>query len=354
MEKGHLIGIDLFAGAGGMSLGAVQAGIKVEYAIEKDLYAAETYRRNHKETIVINDDICNIQELSLGKRKYPIIVFGGPPCQGFSTSNRRTKNRDNKQNWLYKEFIRLTGSIKPDWVVLENVTGLLEMDKGYFIKAILMDLSDLGYECTYMTLLAADFGVPQKRSRLFIIGSRQGKKVKVAGTENSQPITVEEAISDLPVLANGAKIDVLPYSCPAGNAYAERLRKHLKVCSGNLVSNNADYVIERYKHIRQGENWEAIPKELMMNYMDRTRCHTGVYYRLRKDQPSIVIGNYRKNMLIHPEQDRGLSVREAARIQSFPDWYRFMGSIGFQQQQVGNAVPPLLAKAVFERIIQEI
>lgn len=352
MEKKHFVGIDLFSGAGGMSLGASEAGIEVKYAIEKDKYAAETYQRNHKGTVVINDDICNVYDLSLEKG-HPIVVFGGPPCQGFSISNRRTNNRENQQNWLYKEFLRIVRSIKPDWVVFENVTGLLEMEKGFFFQSILTDFNDSGYECSYMTLLATDFGIPQKRSRLFVIGSRKGKKINVERPEKSQHVTVKEAISDLPLLENGAREDILPYACQAKSEYAERMRTNLKVCSGHLVSKNADYVIERYKCIRPGENWEAIPAELMQNYIDRTRCHTGIYYRLQKDMPSIVIGNYRKNMLIHPDQDRGLSVREAARIQSFPDWYQFMGSIGFQQQQVGNAVPPLLAKAVFERIVQE-
>lgn len=352
MKKKHLVGIDLFSGAGGMSLGASEAGIEVKYAIERDKYAAETYQYNHKDTVVINDDIRNIYDLSLG-RDCPIIVFGGPPCQGFSISNRRTNNRENQQNWLYKEFLRVVHGIRPDWIVFENVTGLLEMEKGLFFQTILSDFFNLDYECTYMTLFANDFGVPQKRGRVFVIGSRKGKKINVVKPEKIQPVTVGEAISDLPVLENGASVDVLSYACPAESEYAESMRKSMRVCSGHLVSKNADYVIERYKYIRPGENWQAIPAELMQNYIDRKRCHTGIYYRLQKDMPSIVIGNYRKNMLIHPEQDRGLSVREAARIQSFPDWYRFKGSIGFQQQQVGNAVPPLLAKAVFEKIVQE-
>lgn len=120
----------------------------------------------------------------------------------------------------------------------------------------------------------------------------------------------------------------------------------------NYVSRNADYVIERYSYIKQGENWRAIPDELMRNYADKSNCHSGIYKRLVADKPSIVISNYRKNMLIHPYQDRGLSVREAARLQSFPDHFIFKGSLMHIQQQIGNAVPPLLAKAVFDKILE--
>ena len=112
-------------------------------------------------------------------------------------------------------------------------------------------------------------------------------------------------------------------------------------------------ILERYKYIPQGGNWENIPNRLMKNYADKSRCHTGIYRRLKEDEPSVVIGNYRKNMLIHPTEDRGLSVREAARLQSFPDWFKFKGTIGSQQQQVGNAVPPLLAKAVFTSLMSQ-
>jgi DNA (cytosine-5)-methyltransferase 1 len=115
---------------------------------------------------------------------------------------------------------------------------------------------------------------------------------------------------------------------------------------GNLVTGSAEKILERYEHIRAGQNWEAIPEDLMDNYEDTSRCHTGIYHRLEWNEPAKVIGNFRKNMLIHPRQHRGLSVREAARLQSFPDHYIFLGSIGFQQQQVADAVPPLLAEAV--------
>ena len=164
-------------------------------------------------------------------------------------------------------------------------------------------------------------------------------------------VTVREALSDLPSLSNGASTNWMPYKCNAESDYARLLRGNLKRAPNHLVTRNNIDVIERYKHIPQGGNWEDIPIELMTNYNDTSKCHTKIYHRLEIDAPSVIIGNYRKNMLIHPFEDRGLSVREAARLQSFNDNYRFLGSIGFQQQQVGNAVPPLLAKAVFEKIL---
>jgi DNA (cytosine-5)-methyltransferase 1 len=180
------------------------------------------------------------------------------------------------------------------------------------------------------------------------------------GVEVSEPkptakkyLTVKDAISDLPELDNGDASDIKGYSLTAKSAYAKTMRGKLKQCGNNVVTNNAPHIVERYSHIPQGGNWEDIPKRLMKNYTDVSRCHTGIYRRLKEDEPSVVIGNFRKNMLVHPWENRGLSVREAARLQSIPDWFRFTGSIGFQQQQVGNLVPPLLARAVFEEIFNQ-
>ena len=165
---------------------------------------------------------------------------------------------------------------------------------------------------------------------------------------------MNDAIGDLPDLANGQQVDTLSYKLPANKAsqYAQMMRKGSKRSRQNNVSLNADYVIERYSYIKQGENWKAIPDKLMQNYANKANCHSGIYRRLKADEPSVVISNYRKNMLIHPFQDRGLSVREAARLQSFPDKFIFKGSLMHIQQQIGNAVPPLLAKAVFEKILE--
>ena len=351
LEK-QVVGVDLFAGAGGMSLGAEMAGIKVVYAIEREKYAAETYKENHARTIMLNEDIYNIAELPRFENNQIDIIFGGAPWQGFSISNRRTKNSKNPTNWLYKEFVRMLKLYTPKWFVFENVTGLIELEDGCFFQNMLLDFEKAGYICSYYVLNAMDFGVPQRRSRLFVIGSVCGKKIELESSNNYSIVSVIEAIEDLPLLENGANIDVLPYCKLPESAYAKMMRENLEECSGNLVSKNSKIVLERYKYIKQGQNWSAIPQELMKNYTDSSKCHTGIYYRLLEDQPSVVIGNYRKSMLIHPRQNRGLSVREAARLQSFPDKYVFKGSIGYQQQQIGNAVPPLLAKYVFKKIME--
>lgn len=346
-SKANLVGVDLFAGAGGMSLGAQMAGIDVVLAVEMDKHAAATYACNHPETQLIIDSISNVHRIDVARQGKVAVLFGGPPCQGFSTSNQRTRGKANPANWLFKEFIRAVRLWGPDWVVFENVRGIVETEGGLFRDTILREIEEAGYKCSCGVLCASDFGVPQARSRFFLVGSRHGVIINMPGPTANRPVTVRQAIADLPSLPNGADVDYLPYSRAAESDYAKLMRNGHAGCNGHLVTNSAPKIIDRYRHIPQGGNWENIPEDLMANYADRTRCHTGIYRRLHEDRPSVVLGNYRKNMLVHPLEDRGLSVREAARLQSFPDWYEFRGSIGFQQQQVGNAVPPQLAKAVF-------
>ena len=336
-----------------MSVGATQVGIDVKLAVEIDRYAATTYHLNHPRCEIFNDDIRRLTDETINKIPRGLngtVVFGGPPCQGFSYSNTRTRGLRNSDNWLYREFLRVTKSWQPDFVVFENVQGITNTAKGEILHAIVDELERLRYKINWGILNASDFGIPQRRSRFFLIGSRCGKKIGLPQMKTTVPITVKDAISDLPVLANGEVADWLPYRRAPQSSYADKLRDGLMRCSGNLVTKNSSTVIDRYRFIPPGGNWTHIPSHMMSNYRDRRRCHTGIYYRLRADRPSIVIGNYRKNMLIHPSEDRGLSVREAARLQSFPDWYRFSGSIGFQQQQVGNAVPPQLARYVFGQL----
>ena len=325
------IGVDIFSGAGGLSLGAEMAGYDIRMAVEKDKSAAATYRCNHPGTLVLEDDIHNIrpqERLVLRDDESVFIVFGGPPCQGFSTSNTMTRNMQNPNNSLHFE-------------------------NGKIVKLVERCFLEMGYQVKHQVLWASDYGVPQRRNRFFMVGNRLGIDFQFPEPFGTK-ITVNDAIGDLPDLENGQMDETLSYKLPArqASAYARMMRQGSKRSRQNFVSRNEDYVIERYRHIGQGENWRAIPAELMQNYANTANCHSGIYKRLIGNEPSIVISNYRKNMLIHPYQDRGLSVREAARLQSFPDKFVFSGTLMHIQQQIGNAVPPLLAKAVFEEILE--
>lgn len=346
-----MIGIEVFSGPGGMSLGATLAGVNIRIAVEKDPYAAETFAFNHKNTSVVVDDIKNIKDFVF-QRSGKVVLFGGPPCQGFSNSNQKTRSRENPKNWLFKEFIRCTKIIQPDWIVIENVKGLVNMDSGYFLDQICKELNSVGYTVNFKVLNAADYGVPQKRERVFIVGSLHGIAFEFPEPSHKNYVTVADALSDLPYLSNGDMYELLEYKCPPAGSYSKLMRAKQSKASQNYVTKNSDLIIERYKYVPQGGNWKFIPDELMSNYKDHSRCHHGIYRRLKEDEPSVVIGNFRKNMLIHPIQNRGLSVREAARLQSFPDSYIFKGPLISQQQQVGDAVPPLLAKSIFDRIIE--
>ena len=321
------------------------------YAVEKCPMAAATYRRNFPETPIFVGDIRNLNSVPRPSGDTRTIVFGGPPCQGFSTSNQRTRSASNPANWMFEQFIRVARIWEPDWIVIENVRGIVETLKGYFLRAIENELQSLGYKSSTMTLNAIDYGVPQRRERAFVVGSKNGKKLNLGTRAHPKEVTVGEAIDDLPVLESGASLDQMPYRCGAKSEFARTLRGLRESVTGNLVTRNSREVLRRYPWIPPGGNWESIPSRLMKNYKNVKNCHTGIYKRLRSSEPSVVIGNYRKNMLIHPEQHRGLSVREAARIQCVPDEFEFCGSIGFQQQQVGNMVPPPMAHAVFKGII---
>jgi DNA (cytosine-5)-methyltransferase 1 len=343
-------GIDIFSGSGGMSIGAAWAGVQTVLAVESDPNAAKTYSFNHPEAKIICADIRTV-DFTQYKSTEESVLFGGTPCQGFSTSNQRTRNSKNKNNWLFKEFLRAAKELQTDWVVFENVKGIAETENAKFLEYVIAGLKKQGYSVKSAVLNARDFGVPQTRSRQFVVAARHTKDFKFPNPSTKKPITVRDAISDLPKLKNGASIDHLKYRATPLSSYAKQMRKRRKLVTGNLVTENSVNVLVRYKHIPEGGNWESIPDHLMGNYKDTSRCHTGIYKRLAWDQPSITIGNFRKNMLVHPRENRGLSVREAARLQSFPDNFRFFGSIGFQQQQVGNAVPPLLAKVVFQNVV---
>lgn len=362
MKKKTYNAIDIFSGAGGLSLGAQWAGIDISYAIEIDKSAAASYQSNHKDVKVLTEDIGKIDAKQFVSKENPVfIIMGGPPCQGFSLSNTKTRNMDNPKNYLFREFVRFVRDVQPDWFLFENVGGLTNLDHGEVEKMIeecfreIEGKNGVNYTVKSQVLWAHEYGVPQKRNRFFMVGNCKNIDFQFPAPlcVADNYITVEDAIGDLPLLDNGDNVEEANYAKPIDEIsdYAKRMRMGSEFSTQNYVSRNNELVIKRYHHIPQGGNWRDIPISLMENYADKSRCHSGIYRRLCANKPAVVISNYRKSMLIHPYQDRGISVREAARLQSFPDTFKFEGPISHIQQQIGNAVPPLLAKAVFDQIM---
>lgn len=381
--------IDLFAGAGGLSEGLSEAGLHCLFANEIIPQYAQTYMKNHIGTKVLTSDIRNVDandilhELGLQRGELDLIA-GGPPCQGYSI-NAPVRSNDDSRNHLFREYLRFVDAFAPKAILIENVPGLVSFEKGTTLYAIIESLADLGYGSDVRILGAAYYGVPQMRWRTIIIGLRgrevpieafpspmyhapirpnftttfDGKSlVKFPTSETLAKFTsVEEAIGDLPPLRCGEKGDLVKnYRTEPQCEYQHMMR----VGSGGVYNHEApklsDMNLERLKFIKPGGNWTDIPYELLPKGMQKARKsdHTMRYGRVKPDGLASTIltkcdphwGAY-----FHYAQDRSFTVREAARIQSFPDHYVFYGNAAEQFAQVGNAVPPLLAKAIGLSII---
>lgn len=394
--------IELFAGAGGLGLGFLLAGDEAQrYRIlasaEVEPIYVETLRQNHafyRDHATMGPGLVpgTVQAIDLRNRtsqdslrdlastnRGVDIVIGGPPCQGFSTANRNSWSAANPHNQLVDVFLRLARQLAPKFVLLENVQGILWTDQdGSRTRLSVADhiarsFERAGYATFPKVLDAAWYGVPQHRARFFLLGVHRDLGYSCADFGSWGPfpepthgpstgrafVSVGEAIGDLPELTNGAGEEITDYVEPSqealqANPYLARMRSGAdrEVVTDHVTSRHAAYVIERYRRIPQGGNWESII-EMMTNYANVDRTHSNIYRRLRSDEPAITIGHYRKSMIVHPSQHRGLSLREAARLQSFPDWFRFAGSprslsggLMHKQQQLANAVSPMLAASI--------
>jgi len=397
--------VELFAGAGGMGLGFLMARrskTRFRLVLSGEIHPiyVETLKRNHNFLArwkrdgmheVVDDPI----PLDLEKRKTldrvistarnvggVDILIGGPPCQGFSSANRNSGSCDNPNNRLVKVFIRYVDKLRPPIFLMENVQGIVwtakNNDKGALSVAehVLRKMKALGYLVFPKLLDAVWYGVPQYRTRFFLLGIHKTTGYSLDdfgdwgpfpapthGPTVMQPfITVREAIADLPEIENGQGVDTLEYietATKTKNTFLKTMRRKSprKIIHDHVTSRHADYVIRRYSRIPAGGNWQNI-SSMMSNYAQLERTHSNIYKRLLWGEPSITIGHYRKSMLIHPEQHRGLSLREACRLQSFPDWFRFAGTedgrpggLTYKQQQLANAVCPLVSKAIAEFIL---
>lgn len=374
--------IDLFAGAGGLSCGLEMAGFTPILANEIEPAYANTYKENHPNTEVVVDDIRTLCErnlrktLNLGAGELDLLA-GGPPCQGFSI-NAPIRSLDDERNHLFKDFLRIVEALEPKAVLIENVPGIISLGRGTVVKQIYKELQALGYSVSHRILFAAHYGVPQMRFRTIFLAIRK-KNIRIEFPEpeykassvanfsgarelciNVPPIssqhlkphtTVWDAISDLPEIEPGSKMGTFDYPIPPQNEYQRMMRSGSKQIMNHVCNRLGKINLERLKHIPQGGSWRDIPFELLPNGLKRARRsdHTKRYGRLHPDGLCSTIltkCDPHWGSFFHPFQDRVISVREAARMQSFPDRYIFYGSVTQQYEQVGNAVPPLLARAL--------
>ena len=351
-----LIAIDLFCGAGGLSKGLQMAGFSILIAVENDKNAGATYKRNHPNTVLIHKDIADLTAKELldmvGIYSSEIdVIAGGPPCQGFSMANGRSRHINNSNNGFVWHFVKWVEQIKPKAFLMENVIGFVAIDGGKLKKSLLNKFRELGYTNTDIYILdAANYGVPQHRRRVFLLGFLNRNKYEIPkqtyGTDEKPFNTVADAIlGDLPAIKYLPGINKTNYADEPTSSYQHKIRNNKKILYNHITTNCADHIREKFSWIPQGGNWKSIKDRIGIRVQ-----YSSLYKRLDPNKPSITMSNYRKSMIIHPVENRLLSVREAARLQSFKDNYIFGGGISSMQQQVGNAVPPLLGKAVAKQI----
>lgn len=348
--------IDLFAGVGGMSLGFEMAGFDVVLANEYDKEIAEAYVKNHPNTKMIAEDITSLslEEVFSEYQGKVDVIIGGPPCQGFSQKGQR-KTIHDERNFLFKYYVKVVGLVQPKYFVMENVPNLLTAEKGYFKKEIEEMFRKLGYILNSDVLNAADYGVPQNRRRAVIIGKKTDNvEEKVAlPPKTKEQVTIWDAISDLAYLESGEGESEQKYKLEAQSVYQKDMRKDSERLFNHQATKHSKLALERLKLLPPEMGKEVLPQEHLTKSI-----YSGTWSRMVKNDVSVTITTRfdtpSSGRFTHPYLDRAITVREAARIQSFPDDFVFTGTKSAQMKQVGNAVPPLLAKAIAEAIKKDI
>ncbi|WP_051931360.1 DNA cytosine methyltransferase [Clostridium sp. KNHs214] len=334
--------LDLFCGAGGLSLGFERNGFEVVQAIDFSKHAIETYNHNRKEKVGIVKDIKEIDEDYV--KKYGEIdgIIGGPPCQGFSTAGQRII--DDERNELYREYFKILEWVHPKFFLIENVTGILNFAKGLVKDDIIKRANNLGYEVFYDTLNAVDYGIPQNRKRVFFLGIRKEycNKDFEFPVGNLPIVSIEDAISDLPSLDKGE--DNTVYSKEPLTEYQKYIRNGATTLNNHLQSAHTEDTKKTIALVPEGGSLRDIPEELRGG-----RKYLALLRRMDRSKPSYTIDTGHRTYF-HYEELRVPSVREAARLQSFKDDYVFTGPKQEQYKQVGNAVPPILAEVLANRI----
>ena len=338
--------IDLFCGAGGLSYGFEKAGVNILLGIDNDAMALKVFEKNHKNAKSICGDITqlhynDIKEL-IGDTTIDLII-GGPPCQGMSLSGPR--KFDDPRNKLYLSYIRFVQEIKPKAFVIENVPGLVSLFKGQIKNSIIERLTNLGYKVGYRILCAADYGVPQSRKRVVFVGLKK-EFFDFDRIKEEDMVTCEMALSDLPPLIDSLGEDPAEYETLPQNAYQKLMRKNSVQVHNHIAAAHSEKVRNIIALVPDGGNYKDLPDE----YRNTRNFHVA-WTRFRSDKPAPTIDTGHRHHF-HYKYNRVPTVRECARLQSFPDDFIFEGNKTQQFRQVGNAVPPIMAKAIAEALLE--
>tara|TARA_B100000508_G_scaffold138164_1_gene133775 strand:- start:529 stop:1617 length:1089 start_codon:yes stop_codon:yes gene_type:complete len=346
--------IDLFCGVGGLSLGLEMAGFETVLGVEKDEKIAEGFQKNFPNAKCLIGDISQLKTSdykSLIGNQHIDLIAGGPPCQGFSQKGKRL-NLEDERNFLFKYFLELVDEIQPTAFLIENVPNILSTSNGFFYNEILSVLEQMNYKVASKVLTASDYGVPQNRKRAFIIGIKGNTKFSFPKSQKNKT-TVSEAIGDLPILKSGEGQYSQDYSSKPENKYQTRMRYKSKFVYNHQATNHSDIALERLSMIPENGDKSDLPKEHLTKSI-----YSGTWSRLKANgqAPTITtrFDTPSSGQFTLPKQDRCLTVREAARMQSFPDSFIFTGTKSTQMLQVGNAVPPLMAEAVGKEIYKQL
>lgn len=341
--------IDLFAGCGGFSCGFQNAGFDITVAVEYEKMIADSYSANHKDTKMIADDIKNVDNNKVFSAGDADIIIGGPPCQGFSMAGARIRGGfiEDPRNYLFKHYFNIVKIVKPKLFILENVKGILTLKNGKIFDEIKKSFENIGYKIQYKVIKASDFGIPQARERVVVFGSiydfdlndeinKTIKRIHRSNNSFFSPVAVSDAIDNLPVPTEEGTVSHLTYT----TNYQKFLSSKINKTYNHIATKHNKIATNRIKKIRVNENYTVLNENIKS-------VHSGSYGRLdpngiaptittRFDTPS-------GGKFIHPTEDRTITPREAARIQSFPDDFVFYGTKTNICKQIGNAVPPKLA-----------
>jgi DNA (cytosine-5)-methyltransferase 1 len=341
--------IDLFSGCGGFSYGFESAGFHVVLGVDNDKAALETFKNNHNNSKTLLTDLHQdkaIDDILNEVRGLEIdVIIAGPPCQGFSLTGSRKQNDD--RNELFYSVFKLAERINPKAIIIENVPGLATLYNGHAKAAILEEFEKLGYTSNYKVLYAPDYEVPQIRKRIFFVGlkSKLGKfefptEILKPGEYNTTSI----AISDLPPLENNLGQEQDKYDKPAHTAYQKKMRNGNKILFNHVGTKHTDHVINVISQVPEGGNHKDLP-----NGVGDSRIFNEAWTRYHSNKPSKTIDTGHRNHF-HYNLNRIPTVRENARLQSFPDNFVFFGNKTQQYKQVGNAVPPLLGYHIAKKL----